>query len=108
MAASGGYERKLSGEEAREGYVMILKDRLGFFPPPGESFELIEGGETRPVAIEAVDCDCRGPGKPHQHYRLGCHDLRAGDHVRISREGPRGSYHLEVVVDDGIRRKRRD
>lgn len=83
---------------------MILKDRLTFFPSPGEGFALRDGGETRRATIDAVDCECRGPDRPHQHYRLGRAGLQAGDRVRISREGCAGTYELQVIAASGLRR----
>jgi len=62
--------RKLSGEEALERYIMILKDDLPFFPKPGIPFKLKIAGKDRDTQIKVVDCWCRGPQKPHVHYRI--------------------------------------
>jgi len=64
------YVRKLSGEEAVEGYVMILKESLKLFPKPGIPFKLKIGEHDVDSEIKAVDCWCRGPKKPHVHYRI--------------------------------------
>ena len=64
------YVRKLSGEEALERYIMILAESLSLFPKPGVPFKLhLEDGEIE-TQIRAVDCWCRGPRKPHVHYRI--------------------------------------
>jgi hypothetical protein len=81
------YERKISSEEAREGYVMVLKDRLNFFPAVGENFELVVAGKTRKVAIEAEYCECRGPEKPHEHYRIRMAGLVKGRKITFARAG---------------------
>lgn len=86
------YERKVSSEEAREGYILVLKDRLTFFPPPGEPFEVRDGGIARRVSIEAVDCECRGPEKPHQHFRLPWPGLAPGGRVRLTRRPGEAAY----------------
>ena len=64
------YVRKLSGEEALEGYVMILKESLKLFPKPGVPFKLKIGDKTHDSEIKVVDCWCQGPKKPHVHYRI--------------------------------------
>ncbi|MBE7520309.1 MAG: hypothetical protein HS107_13805 [Thermoflexaceae bacterium] len=98
MPTNAGYIRKLSPEEVREGYIMILKDRLAYFPPPGATFSLHDGGELSEATIEAVDCECRGPERPHQHYRLHRPGLKSGDRVQVTKDGPGGAYRLEVVA----------
>ena len=81
------YERKISAEEATEGYVFILKDRLAFFPPINEPFELLDGSARSKAAVEARDCTCRGPEKPHQHYFIRRRGLTKGTKVTLTREG---------------------
>lgn len=92
MPASS-YTRKPSAEEAREGYLLILKDKRAFFPPIGEEWELADGAERRRVALEAEHCECRGPELPHEHYRLRLPGLEQGRAVTIRRDGVR--YRLE-------------
>jgi len=78
--ADKSYQRKISSEEAWEGYILVLKGRLGFLPPVGEGFVLA----GRRVRIEAVPCTCRGPEKPHEHYRIPWPGLAQGSTVRIT------------------------
>ncbi len=75
------YERKISAEEAAESYVMILKDRLDFFPPIGETFQL----DGAPAKVESRHCECRGPEKPHEHYFIRRAGLAKGQRVTITR-----------------------
>ena len=86
------YTRKVSGEEAREGYLMVLKDRLGFFPPQGERFALEIDGESREAAVDSYHCECRGPEKPHEHYFIRLPGLRKGERVTVAAKG--GRYSL--------------
>ena len=91
--ARDSYDRHISSEEAREGYVLIEKNRLAFFPPIDQQFQLKYGGAQRPATIEARDCVCRGPEKPHQHCFVRVDGLRKGSNWRITRDG--GGYRLE-------------
>lgn len=88
------YERRLSGTEAREGRIMVLKSALGCFPPVGEAFELGGLGRTTRVAVEAEPCVCRGPEKPHEHYFIAWPGLEAGARVRIEPVGEPGRYSI--------------
>jgi len=87
------YTRKPSAEEAREGYLLILKDRLGFFPPIGEPFDVIDGPARHRVAVVAEHCECRGPDLQHEHYRLPLPGLEKRHPVTIRRDGD--AYRLE-------------
>ncbi len=80
------YTRKVSPEEAREGYLLVEKARLSFFPPEGEEFAL----DGRPARVESYPCTCRGPEKPHRHRLLRLEGLRAGETVELRRAG--GAY----------------
>lgn len=84
------YERRISSEEAAEGYVMVLKDRLNYFPPVGDSFAL----NGAPARVEARHCECRGPEKPHEHYFIRRAGLAKGQRVSITRLG--AGYTLSV------------
>lgn len=84
------YERKISSEEAAEGYVMVLKDRLEFFPAVGAPFQL----SGAPAKVEARHCECRGPEKPHDHYFIRRAGLAKGQRVSITRSG--ADYSLSV------------
>ncbi len=87
------YTRKPSAEEAREGYLLILKDRLGFFPPVATPWELTDGNEPRRVMVEAHPCECRGPEFPHEHYRLRLPGIEKGHIMIIHRDEE--AYRLE-------------
>jgi hypothetical protein len=91
------YARKISSEEAREGYVMILKNKLAFFPPVGEAFDLIHNNVRSRVRVESYRCTCRGPDLPHEHYFIRWKGLKTSDRIKI-REDPskQGSYLINV------------
>lgn len=79
------YTRKVSSEEAREGFLLVEKRALSFFPPVGEPFEL----DGRDACIDAVPCTCRGPELPHEHWHLRLPGLEKGQRITIERLGPR-------------------
>ncbi len=64
------YKRKLSSEEANGRYVMVLLDSLKLFPKPDVIFQVEVKDETFDSKISIVNCWCRGPQKPHVHYRI--------------------------------------
>jgi len=80
------YTRKISSEEAREGYILILKNRLNYFPPSGKRFLLTSGETVKRVTVESYPCTCVGPDKPHEHYYIRWPGLRKGSHVQIDRD----------------------
>ncbi len=84
--AHRSYRRRISSEEAREGYLLILKRDLGLFPRPGDPFTLATGGASCRARIEAEPCTCRGPELPHEHYRIRWPGLRAGQHIEIEED----------------------
>ncbi|MCJ7456553.1 hypothetical protein MUP07_07390 [Candidatus Bathyarchaeota archaeon] len=47
------YSRRISQEEERQGYVLVLKNRLSFFPPPGTNFSLIIDDVRRTVKVDS-------------------------------------------------------
>jgi len=75
------YERRISSEEAREGYILVLKNRLALFPAVGEDFVLVVGGATLRARVEARPCECRGPAEPHEHYFIRHPGLVRGQRV---------------------------
>ena len=80
------YIRKISAEEAREGFVFITKDALTFFPPVGEELALAGPEGVANARLVAAPCECVGP--PHEHYHLVGRlpvDLVKGGVVRIQR-----------------------
>lgn len=64
------YRRKISGEEARERYIMIMKNALDLFPKIGKPFRLKINDHEIETRVDAVECWCMGPKKPHSHYRI--------------------------------------
>ncbi len=64
------YSRRLSLDEAREGYILISKDMLSMFPQPGEQFSVELSGTNFEMKIDAMPCTCRGPDNAHYHYHL--------------------------------------
>jgi hypothetical protein len=92
------YSRKVASEEAREGYIMVLKGALAFFPALGKPFEMRRGRSTRAVRIESRPCTCRGPDKPHEHYFIRWNGLNTGDRIAIRKKGAsEGAYVLTVA-----------
>jgi hypothetical protein len=64
------YEKRISSEEARGGFILILKDNLRDFPPVGTSFPIMYRGIKYTSRVNSINCTCAGPKKPHQHYHL--------------------------------------
>ncbi len=87
MGTRDVYARKISSEEAREGYIMVLKARLAFFPPAGSPFDLDDEGRKTRAKVESYGCACRGPDLPHEHYFIRRAGLTKGDRVEIERAG---------------------
>lgn len=87
MGSKRPYERRISSEEAREGYILVLKSRLGFFPAVGTPFEMTCGGRSRRVKVEARACTCRGPHKPHEHYFIRWPGLQKGERIKVRKGG---------------------
>jgi hypothetical protein len=75
------YERRISSEEAREGYILVLKNRLALFPAVGKDFVLVVGGAALRARVEARHCECRGPAEPHEHYFIRRPGLIRGQRV---------------------------
>jgi hypothetical protein len=91
------YSRKVSSEEAREGYLLVLKNKLQFFPPLGKKFDLAQNDAIGKARVESYPCTCRGPDLPHEHYFIRWKGLRPKDRVEI-REDPerRGRYVIKI------------
>jgi hypothetical protein len=79
--------RKVSAAEAAEGYIMLPKNELRYFPPEHKSFLLVDEGKHRKVKVESYHCECRGPEKPHEHYFLRKPGLQRGNNVEICKDG---------------------
>ena len=79
------YERKISSLEAQQGYFLILKNKLSFFPEVGSSFSLTNGHVKKEAKIESYHCECQGPDQPHEHYFVRWSGLVRGDHLIVKR-----------------------
>ena len=87
---SGGvYERRVSAEEEREGFLFLTLPAAQLLPAPGKAFPLRTEAGTVDAEVRTVDCCCMGPEKPHRHYRLvtreGRLPLSRGESVRLAR-----------------------
>jgi hypothetical protein len=80
------FTRKVSAEESAEGYIMVPKNELRYFPPGNKRFLLVDEGKRRKIKVESYQCKCRGPEKPHEHYFLRKPGLQKGDSVEICRD----------------------
>ena len=91
------YTRKISSEEAREGYVLVVKSRLSFFPPLGNTFQLIHDHKRSRARVESYRCTCRGPALPHEHYFIRWKGLKDGDRIEIREDAKKlGRYIIRV------------
>lgn len=70
------FKRKVSSEEAGGNYILIQKKELDFFPKVGKPFKLKVDKKNLETYVEAVECWCQGPQKPHSHYRLNFSEFR--------------------------------
>lgn len=91
------YRRTVSDDEAREGYLLVAKRRLRFFPPPGVEFEL----DGLPARVEGFACSCRGPEKPHEHWFVRVPGLHPGRDVEVVDLGG-GRYGLRGPDDEPL------
>jgi hypothetical protein len=97
MPVEKPYVRKVSSEEGKEAYILVLKSRLAFFPPAGEALEITQGAETQSAKVQSVPCTCRGPEKPHEHYFVRWNGLKRGERVAIEKvAGSPRRYRLTV------------
>jgi hypothetical protein len=86
MANDDRFSRRISAEEAKKGYIFILKDKLSFFPAVGKPFILREGKQEKKAFVESYPCTCRGPQLPHDHYFIRWDGVRFGDRITITRD----------------------
>jgi hypothetical protein len=89
------YARKISTKEADNGFIFILKNKLPFFPPHGNDFELSDGELSKEVKVNSYPCTCRGPDRPHEHYFICWKGLEAGDKIEITRNS-QNKYKLQI------------
>lgn len=90
--AGQAYERRLSGEEAAESFIFIIKKVLDQFPAVGNKFDLIFEDSSYEACIVAVSCDC--VGTPHEHYHLKADELFARNDLE------KGTYVTLFKTDD--------
>ncbi|MEN6293810.1 MAG: hypothetical protein ABFC34_09825 [Methanobacterium sp.] len=95
MAAQNIYSRKISPTEARENFIFILKNKLSFFPPLGNTFELVTDELSKEVKVESYPCTCRGPERPHEHYFIRWEGLEARDKIEITKDSE-NKYNLQI------------
>jgi len=88
------YRRKISREEAEEGYIFITKEALKIFPPIDRKFYLVENKKETAAKVRAVSCICMGPEQPHQHYHLYYQPLKKGE-VVVIRSGEKSKYTIK-------------
>jgi hypothetical protein len=97
------YTKKITPEEEQKRFVLVLKDRLSFFPLEGKPFRLIHNGMPKKARVESYPCSCRGPDEPHSHYFLKTAGLKAGDRVIIQRDA-KGTTRYVLQVKHHPRR----
>lgn len=71
------YRQKVSSKMLGERAIMLGKKDTKQFPPVGSEFTLKHGDTKDTVCVEARDCECMGPRRPHQHYYLPLGDVAA-------------------------------
>jgi hypothetical protein len=94
MRTKDVYAKKITSEEEQGGYVIVLKDRLSFFPPLGRRFQMIQNGHSRRAMVESYPCSCRGPDLPHSHFFVKVKSVKSGDRVTIRRDSKTGTRFL--------------
>src|SRR5713226_4022506 len=88
------YSKRITSEEEHSGYVLILKDRLSFFPTSGRKFQMVQNGHSRRATVESYPCNCRGPELPHSHFFIRVRGLKSGDRVTVQRDSKTGTRYL--------------
>jgi len=91
------YSKRITSEEEQSGYVLILKDRLPFFPMQGRRFQMLQNGRSRRAMVESYPCSCRGPELPHSHYFFRVKGLKSGDRVTVRKDSKTGTGYLLQV-----------
>lgn len=91
------YTRKISPEEASEGYILVLKNKLNFFPALGKQFIIVQGDKERKAKVESYPCTCQGPDLPHEHYFIRWKGLKVKEKVEIAKDvKKKGRYILQI------------
>ncbi len=93
------YERKISSEEAAQGYFLVLKNKLSFFPPIGSPFSVKVGAKKKKAVVESYHCECQGPDEPHDHYFVKWPGLAKGDHLLV-RKTPEKGNHYSIRIEE--------
>ena len=70
------YRRKISGEEAKDRYIMITKNGMDFFPKLGKPFTLKVKKKEFETYIETFEVWTIGPKKPQQNHRIDAKPFR--------------------------------
>jgi hypothetical protein len=99
MSSKTMYSRKISSKEANNDFIFILKNKLSFFPPLGEVFELKSENSSCNVRVESYPCTCRGPDLPHEHYFIRWEGLEPGDKLEIKRNSSKNDEYLLKIVN---------
>lgn len=93
------FTRKISGEELKERFIMVVKSDLEFFPKLGKPFKLKVKDKQFEVFVRTHDVWSVGPKKPLQTYRIDAKmfwdifPLHFGQKVTISKKG-KAAYEL--------------
>ncbi len=95
MSRKDVYSRKISSKEAQEDFIFVLKNKISFFPPLNDIFELSDCDSSKDVTLESYSCTCRGPDRPHAHYFISWEGLEAGDIIEITKNGE-DQYFLNI------------
>jgi hypothetical protein len=97
MKSKRTYSRTVSSEEAREGYLLVLKNKLQLFPHVGEEIDIIQHGFIVRAKVESYGCTCRGPELPHEHYFIRWKGLKPKDRVEIQEDPEmKGRYRIRI------------
>lgn len=96
MSSAPSYTRKISSEEAKEEYILVLKNKLSFFPPRNTLFEMTADTLRKNVAVESYRCTCQGPDEPHDHYFIRWKGLKKGDTLTITKGAGPAGYRLKI------------
>jgi hypothetical protein len=94
MTVKNIYSRKITSTEAQKGFIMVLKNKLSFFPTLGSSFKLLNEGSSKVVEVESYPCTCRGPELPHEHYFIRWNGLKAGNKVEITKDPEEDNLYI--------------
>jgi hypothetical protein len=99
MKTKNVYNRKISSEEASEGYILVLKNKLNFFPSIGKQFTMVYSNQKKKVKVESYPCTCQGPDLPHEHYFIRWKGLKAKESVEIEKDSRKeGRYVLSKSI----------